>query len=166
MLYKKLMNKKNLKQIFVIFITLTFLVPMLGEFLIPKETAENEIIPIQFQKTNIITPEIEDEKLLIRYYTATFCTECVWQEKILNETVQGLNNTKLKIIIMDENPPSGKDAIVYKQFQRNVGQTFNGLTVIGNYYWRFGSGYRNGEQAEKEGVKQMICGLVNCTSTI
>lgn len=150
------------KQVFAFFIVFTFLAPMIGLFFqTPSITGAAGYVDVigGFKDTNK-TVVYDNESLIIWFFSSTTCSHCTWEKQVLNDVLQGFDNVTLKNYYLD----SSYDLSIISEFEALMFQAYspNGgvpLMVIGNKYFKLGSGESNGYDQEKQYLTQLISSL-------
>jgi len=95
----------------------------------------------------------EDDKPIIYYFGSTSCPHCVWETPIIDSIVNSFGS----YVSYHKSIDNSDDQDIFEQYSTGGIPTI----VLGCKYYRIGSGERAGEEAEKAGLKKLICSLTN-----
>jgi hypothetical protein len=155
--------KINGKQVFAIFVTIMFFGPLIGLFFqTPTITGAATFVETVggFKDTNR-TVVHENDSLVIWFFGTTTCTHCTWEKQVLSDVLNGFENITLKDYYLDSNYDQSRlTALEVSMIQEYNPQGYVPLLVIGNKYFKVGSGETNGYENEKQYLTQLINSLV------
>jgi len=157
-----LKKKVNLKLVFGAFVAIMFILPTFAGFLSAPQTTGSAVNTLGarvigsaqggFNKT-AEAPLFENKTLVVLYYGQSTCEHCQWQRPILEEIAQENENITLRAYDFDKIAPQGADLNRFNTF--NPGQ-YIPLVIIGNVYFRAGSGEAYGAEVDKAAIQTLI----------
>ena len=154
--------KLDYKQLFAVFIILTFIAPLIGLFLQPG-TITGDVAYADavggFKDTNR-TAVFENGSLIVWLFGTTTCPHCTWEKPVLEDVVDNFSNVTLKVYYLDNQADIAKMSSFEAQIFQEYSDGSVPLIVIGNKYFRIGSGENSGAEQEKQYVSELIRSLL------
>jgi hypothetical protein len=151
------------RKAFAVFVTLIFLAPLLGLFFQnPSITGAATFTDTVggFKDTNR-TVVYKNDSLVIWFFGTTTCSHCTWEKEVLKDVLQGFENVTLKDYYLDSNYDQSRLTVQeVSMIQEYDPEGYVPLMVIGNKYFKVGSGESNGYDQEKQHLTQLIRSLV------
>ncbi|MBR9678821.1 MAG: hypothetical protein GON13_00960 [Nanoarchaeota archaeon] len=152
------------QKLFAIFVTVIFVGPLLGLFFQnPSITGAVNYVDVigGFKDTNK-TAIYENESLVIWFFGTTTCEYCTWEKQVLTDVLTNFEKVTLKDYYLDsEYDMTYKiSAFEISMFQEYNPKGYVPLLIIGNKYFKVGSGETNGYANEKQYLTQLISNLI------
>ncbi len=158
-------DKKKLKLIAGVVISVMFIAPSLTAFLYPSSVTgfasetknEKEKAEGGFFKYNNI-PVFNGSKLVVWFFGVPNCYECEWQRPIIEYAAQQFENVELRVYDNPQNQTITQEdiGILFKHSPEGTMPTI----IIGDVYSRVGESLSLGETEEAEYITSMICDII------
>ncbi len=167
------LNKLNSKQVFAAFVVFIFIAPVIALFFQPSSLptgAYNYVNAVGGFKETGNSPVLENNSVVVLFYSIAgvtqTCADCQWEKPVLEQVNQSFDG---KVILKEFNLDLSN--VNMTTSEQNLFTTYSPqnqvpLIVIGNEYFRIGSGNSHGysKQQEAQYLTQLIDQALNITA--